>query len=177
MKPKWKPWLVLGAIFLAGLLSGVGLSVVLAPRFMHPPHPGDIKRHVMNRLTHDLDLTSDQQAKIEPIVEKSIESVEAAHVDEVARVSQIMKDSNAQIEPLLTPEQKTRLDQLEAQREKIFAGHLQMWGFPSEMHPNGGPPPPNGPDGGPPPPNGPEGGPPPPPNGPDGGPPPPPPGN
>ena len=68
MSSQFKPWLVLAIIFIVGVVTGSALTIGLAPHFKHPPAPPQMKRHWMEYLTQRLDLTADQQAKIQPIV-------------------------------------------------------------------------------------------------------------
>jgi Spy/CpxP family protein refolding chaperone len=133
--PIFKPWLVLALIFLAGVGTGILLTVGLGPHFMHPPGPQMMKRHWMSHLTEKLGLTADQQAKIEPIVTDATNQLEALHHDETDRASKIMESVNSQISALLTPDQQAKLQQLESERQKEFSGHMHPWGRP------GGPPP------------------------------------
>ncbi|MCE0523954.1 MAG: hypothetical protein LV480_13680 [Methylacidiphilales bacterium] len=164
MKSQFKPWLVLGVIFVLGILTGSALTIGLEAHFMHPPGAAQIGHNWMARLTQRLNLTPDQQAKIEPIVADASTKLQALHRNEMEQGSQIFKAAHDQISALLTPEQKAELQKMEIEREKMFSGHLHPKGFfPGDMHYHEGPGP-----GGPPPP------PPPPPDGATNAPPPPP---
>jgi Spy/CpxP family protein refolding chaperone len=154
MSAKVKPWLVLAVIFVAGILTGAALTIGLGAHFMHPPGPRDMNRFWMAKLTRDLNLTPDQQSKIEPILADAATKIQSLHRDEVVRGSQIFKAANDQIAALLTPEQKVELQKIESDREKRFSEHLRPWGppheGPDEMRPPGPPdgmmPPPTAPD-------------------------------
>jgi Spy/CpxP family protein refolding chaperone len=136
-----KPWLVLAVIFIAGILTGTALTVVLYPHFEKPPFPRDLRQHWMERLTEKLKLTQDQQAKIQPILADASTQMQALHHDELQRGAQIFKATDERISTLLTPDQQVLLQEMKKEREKAFAGHLHLWG---SMHggPDGGPPPP-----------------------------------
>ncbi|HUB67091.1 MAG TPA: hypothetical protein VL981_06375 [Candidatus Methylacidiphilales bacterium] len=123
-----KPWLVLALIFLAGTGTGTLLTVGLGPRFFPPPGIRGKKQHWMSHLTEKLSLTMDQQAKIEPIVSGAIDKLQALHRDEMDQARQIMESVNNQITPLLTPDQKTKLQRLESEhldneRDREAPGH------------------------------------------------------
>ena len=127
MSSKLKPWLLLAVIFIVGVVTGSALTIGLGPHishFMHPPGPHDMKKHWMEHLTHKLNLTADQQAKIEPILADAETKFQSLHRDEMERGAQIFKSSNDQISALLTPEQKVELQQMESEREKMFSGHM-----------------------------------------------------
>jgi Spy/CpxP family protein refolding chaperone len=150
MTPKLKSWLVLALIFLAGVVSGGALSLVLAPHFLRPPPEAMLGRHMMERLTHELQLTADQQAKIEPIIMQTTRQIHEVHSEEVGRISQIMKAANDQLAPILTPDQKAQLDKIESEGgAREFFQHQHGWGEPGQPHfhddDKPGPPPPPAP--------------------------------
>jgi Spy/CpxP family protein refolding chaperone len=144
MTGKLKPWLILAVIFIAGVLSGAALTIALGPRFLHsgrPPGADTMQRHFMAQLTRELNLTPDQQAKIEPIVQQAAKELHEVHVDEVQRVTHIIHFANDQIAPILTPDQKTQLDKLIAEGENSFSGRGKNWGGgPGDMRFHGGAP-------------------------------------
>ncbi len=127
MSAKFKPWLLLGVIFIVGVVTGSALTIGLAPHFMHPPGELPMRRHWMAYLNQRLNLTADQQAKIQPIVADAETRFHSLHRDEVERGSQIYKAANGQIAALLTPEQKVELQKMESEREKMFSGHMRRW--------------------------------------------------
>jgi Spy/CpxP family protein refolding chaperone len=137
MSSKLKSWLLLAIIFVVGVVTGVALTIGLAPHFGHQPGPQQINRLWMAKLIEQLNLTADQQAKIQPILTDAKTRFQSLHRDEVERGSQIMKEAHDQISALLTSEQQAELQKLEADREKMFLEHMRPWG----------PPPPGGPGG------------------------------
>lgn len=73
-------------------------------------------------LTHMLNLSDDQKAKVKEIMEASRPKIEAIRKEEMARIKVVMEESMKQIEPLLTPDQKQVLadmEKLRASREKL----------------------------------------------------------
>ena len=143
MSSQVKPWLLLSVIFIVGILTGSALTIGLGPHFMRSPGELPMKRHWMEYLTQRLNLTADQQAKIQPIVADAETKIQAMHRDEVEHGSQIIKATNDQISALLTPEQKVELQKMESEREKMFLGHMRPWGLshegPGGMFHHGGP--------------------------------------
>ena len=118
----FKPWLVLVLIFLAGVGTGILLTVGLRAHFMHPPGVQIMKRHWMAYLTQKLNLTADQQAKIDPIVTDAISQLQKLHQHEMSQASHIRELVNSQISALLTPDQKVKLQQMESERDRGFLG-------------------------------------------------------
>ena len=143
MSSNLKPWLLLAVIFIVGVVTGVALTIGLGPHFMRPPGELLMKRHWMAELVQRLNLTADQQAKIEPIVADATTQLQSVHRDEMARGAQIFKSAHDQISALLTPEQQVELQKMESERVKRFSDHMRPWGPPHDgMMP---PPPPSAP--------------------------------
>jgi len=132
MSSKVKSWLLLSVIFIVGIVTGVALTIGLAPHFKHPPGPQQMKHLWMASLVQRLNLTTDQQTKIEPIVTDATTKLQSVHRDEMERGAQIIKTAHDQISALLTPEQKVELQKMESEREKMFSGHMHPWGSPHD---------------------------------------------
>jgi len=133
-----KPWLLLGGIFLVGIITGSALTFGYASHFMHPRPDGDMKEaHWMMFLVQRLNLTPDQKAKIKPIVMDATTRIHVLHRDEVQKGSQIIRTTHESIEALLTPEQKVQLQQLEQEGEKMFQNRIRAWGPPGGGPPGG----------------------------------------
>jgi len=137
MSSQLKSWLLLEVIFIVGIVTGSALTIGLAPHFMHPPGEQQMKHHLMAHLVKRLNLTTDQQAKIQPIVADAESKIQSLQRDEVERGSQIFKAANEQISALLTPEQKVELQKMESEREKMFSGHMRSRGAPHDGGPGG----------------------------------------
>jgi Spy/CpxP family protein refolding chaperone len=133
MSSKLKPWLVLAIIFIAGILTGVSLTIGLGPHFKRPPEQHGSKDHLFDFLTQRLKLTADQQAKVQPITTDAETKLHSLHHEELERGSQIFKAMDDQISVLLTPQQQAELQQVEGEREKMFSGHMHPWGSPGGM--------------------------------------------
>jgi Spy/CpxP family protein refolding chaperone len=127
-------------IFAVGMVAGGALVVAFHAGEPHgPPGLQQMRHHWMMHLAERLNLTSDQQAKIEPILADAANRIQALHRDEVDRIAKIMDSANQQIEPLLTPAQQEELKQIRREREHAFSGHMGPGG-PGEF-PHNGPPP------------------------------------
>jgi Spy/CpxP family protein refolding chaperone len=138
-----KPWLVLALIFIAGALAGGALTFAYQGR-PHFPGEAQMRHHWMEHLTRRLDLTSDQQAKIAPILDKAGQDIEKMHHEELDRGQQIIKSAHDQIVQLLNDQQKVEFQKMEDERRRAFANHGGPLGGPprSDGPEAGGPPPP-----------------------------------
>jgi len=100
--------IVVLAAFVAGFCAGI-----FADRVMHRmggPHPPRFaSRMMIERLDRHLDLTDDQRAKIEQIIERHHQSIGG----EIAA-------ANAEIERLLTPEQRQKFAKI-----RMHLGHRE----------------------------------------------------
>ena len=111
---KWKLTLGFLLVFLAGVATG---SFV----WHWHPHRGGRPRggasalaeHINERLRHELGLTAEQSAKIAPIIGQSAKKLEAIRVESARRVRQTFTETNLQISPELTPEQRKKLAAME----------------------------------------------------------------
>jgi len=133
-----KPWLILAVIFVAGGFTGAALTMVFSGPLMHAQGgpPPDMKQRWLGRLTHELNLTPDQQAKIGPILDDTAAKVQKIHQQEFESIRPILKASDDQIAALLTPDQQARMKELISERENAF--HNRHWGNPRDGGPDGG---------------------------------------
>lgn len=142
MSSNLKPWLLLAVIFIVGVITGSALTFGLRSHFMHQPG-AQMKQVWMEHLVQKLNLTADQQAKIQPILADADTKIRALHREEIEHGSQIFKAANDQIAALLTSNQKVKLQEMESDREKMFSGHMHAWGPPHDgpggMFPHSGP--------------------------------------
>ncbi len=155
MSSRVKSWLLLSVIFIAGVVTGSALTYGLGPHFARPPNPQQMKRLWMIQLVQRLNLTADQQAKIQPILAEAETRIQNLHREEVDGGARIIKETDNQIAAVLTPAQNAELQKMEEEREKRFADHLRLrnsqrdrdGGSPDDMRPHddsdgGGVPPP-----------------------------------
>ena len=92
----------------------------------HGRHGGMRGGNPMEHLTKDLDLTPDQQAKVQPIVDQAKPQIQAIHQDAMQKTKAVMDNTMAQIRPLLTAEQQQKLDSLKAAHEKMREARQEM---------------------------------------------------
>jgi Spy/CpxP family protein refolding chaperone len=64
----------------------------------------------LERLTKSLNLTSDQQTKVQPILDQARPQILAIHEDAAQKTKTVLDNAFAQIRPLLTAEQQKKFD-------------------------------------------------------------------
>ncbi|MFN2475673.1 MAG: hypothetical protein ABR526_04945 [Chthoniobacterales bacterium] len=87
---------------------------------------GGMGGNPMQHLTKGLDLTPDQQAKVQPIVAQAKPQIQAIHQEAMQKTKAVMENTMAQIRPLLTPQQQQKLDAMKAAHEKMREARQEM---------------------------------------------------
>jgi Spy/CpxP family protein refolding chaperone len=70
----------------------------------------------MEHMTESLNLTADQKAKIQPILDEAKPKIQEIHREAMRKSKVVMQDTMAKIRPLLTPEQQKKLDEQQNER-------------------------------------------------------------
>ena len=78
------------------------------------------------RMTKSLNLTSDQQAKVQPIIDQAKPQIVAIHQDAMQKTKAVMDDTMSKIRPLLTPEQQKKFDDMQAAHAQMREAHQKM---------------------------------------------------
>jgi len=73
----------------------------------------------LEHLTKTLSLTSDQQAKVGPILSQAKPQLSTIHQDAMQKTQAVMASTMSQIRPLLTSEQQTKFDALQKARQDM----------------------------------------------------------
>src|SRR5947209_3226801 len=74
----------------------------------------------LERLTKTLNLTSDQQTKVQPIVDQARPQIIAIHMDAMQKTKAVMDNAASQIRPLLNADQQKRLDDLQKAHQDLL---------------------------------------------------------
>src|ERR1041385_8199461 len=96
----------------AGLIVVVGFSVVGAQS-----RQGGARGHRLQQLTAGLNLTPDQQAKVQPIIDQAEPKIAEIHREAMQKMKAVMASTVSQMRPLLTPEQQKKLDENQHARQ------------------------------------------------------------
>ncbi|HEU0210285.1 MAG TPA: periplasmic heavy metal sensor [Candidatus Udaeobacter sp.] len=89
----------------AGLVAFGGFAVVQAQG-----RSGGGRGHALEHLTEGLNLTSDQKAKVQPLLDQAQPQIAAIRREAMQKIKSVVDSTASQIRPLLTPEQQKKLD-------------------------------------------------------------------
>jgi Spy/CpxP family protein refolding chaperone len=78
-------------------------------------------------VTKQLDLTSDQETKVQPILDAAKPQIAAIHQEAMQKAKGVMDNTLSQIRPLLTVDQQKKLD-------AIQKAHQDMMNASKELH-------------------------------------------
>ena len=78
------------------------------------------------RLTETLNLTPDQEAKVQPILDQTKPQITAIHQEAMQKTKAVMDNAVLQIRPLLTPEQQTKFDAQQKARQDMHNARKEL---------------------------------------------------
>ncbi len=80
----------------------------------------------LDRLSHELQLTTDQQAKVQPIIDQTKTQLKTIHETAAQQSKTAMQNAVAQVRPLLTAAQQQKLDAIQKATADMEAAHQEM---------------------------------------------------
>ena len=80
----------------------------------------------MQHLTKSLNLTPDQQAKVQPLLDQARPQIIAIHKDAMQKTQAIMDKTMSQIRPMLTADQQAKFDALQKARQDMRNAMQEM---------------------------------------------------
>ena len=86
----------------------------------------------IERITDQLNLTPDQKAKAQPIIDQTRPQIENIRREAMQKMKAVMDNAMAQIRPLLTPEQQKKLDEVKNERRMGREGRGGRHGRPGQ---------------------------------------------
>lgn len=122
---------------LAGLLTVGGGAAIAQDNTAAPPQQGQGYGHrgmmspdeQLNHLTKALNLSSDQQAQIKPILENAHQQAMQLHQDQslaqqdrFTKMQALHQDTNNKIEAVLNDTQKQKFEEMQAKRQEHMRG-------------------------------------------------------
>jgi periplasmic protein CpxP/Spy len=116
---------LIGAI----VLSAIAWAAVNAEDFAGAGkhHRGYWHQHgMLDRLSEDLNLSADQKARVQPIVDQARPQIRAIHEEAMQKTKAIMDNTMTQIRPLLTPEQQQKFDAMRTAHEDMRNARREM---------------------------------------------------
>ena len=136
---RWKLIVAFVLIFLAGAACGFFGAIHMHQAFFARMAPGSMAQHVKERMRAELKLTPDQMLKISPIIDRAASQLTMAREQTMRSVHEIFSQTHREMQPLLTPEQRVKLEEMEKRHSRLLHRHGFM--------PPGSPPPPPPPPG------------------------------
>ena len=115
---KWKLIVGFVLVFLAGGMTGAFITASQARHLFFGPYHGVMSDRIRNRLRVQLRLTDDQLAKISPIIDKTAAQLDTIRMETGRRVRETIAEAHREMAADLTPEQRAKLQQMEARHRR-----------------------------------------------------------
>ena len=77
-------------------------------------------------ITEKLDLTADQQTKVQPILDAAKPQITAIHQEAMQKMHTVMNSTLSQIRPILTADQQKKLDAIEKAHQDMLNAKKQL---------------------------------------------------
>lgn len=123
----WKVIVTLAAIvlvsFAVGFLTGAQTKQVEMSRRFDPEH---WNVYAMKTLRQKLDLTSEQQQRIQVIIDQTVNEMKTVHLDTVEQTTKIVDELLSAVNRELTPEQRKIADTLSPSAEEVTIDLLKV---------------------------------------------------
>jgi Spy/CpxP family protein refolding chaperone len=120
---RWKLILAFVLVFFAGIACGFFGAFHGARWMFGHPHHGSVAEHMKRHLRAELNLTPQQMEQISPIVDGAASQLEAKREQTMREVRNIFEETHRGITPFLTPEQQTKLGELEQRHRRRLHRH------------------------------------------------------
>ena|SRR5437016_6167057 len=112
------------AVVTAGAIALGGFVIVQA----QPGPGGGGHGHAfgLQHLTDKLNLTSDQQTRVQPILDAAKPQIRTIHQEAMQKAKTVMDSTLSQIRPLLTPDQQKKLDAIQKAHQDMMNAHKEL---------------------------------------------------
>ena len=80
----------------------------------------------LRELTGKLNLTTEQQSKVQPIVDATKPQIATIHQEAMQKMKTVIDGALSQIRPLLTPEQQTKFDAIQKAHQDMINAHKEL---------------------------------------------------
>jgi Spy/CpxP family protein refolding chaperone len=110
----------------AGAIALGGFVIVQAQAGPGGPERWHGHAFGLQHLTEKLDLTSDQEAKVQPILDAAKPQIAAIHQEAMQKMKTVMDGTMSQIRPLLTPDQQKKLDDIQKAHQDMMNAHKEL---------------------------------------------------
>ena len=110
------------ALVTAGAIALGGFVVVNA----QPGPGGHGHAFGLKGITDKLNLTADQQTKVQPILDQAKPQIAAIHQEAMQKAKTVMDSTLSQIRPLLTADQQKKLDAIQKAHQDMMNAHKEL---------------------------------------------------
>ena len=80
----------------------------------------------LEHLSENLNLTAEQKAKVQPIIDQTRPQIAAIHQEAMEKMKAVMESAGTQIRPLLTPQQQEKFDAMKKAHEDMHKAMKEM---------------------------------------------------
>ena len=119
---RWKLVLAFVLVFLAGAACGF-FGAFHVHHVFAQMEPGSMAQRMKQRLRAELKLTPEQMQQVSPIVDRAVSQLKTKREQTMRDVHEIFKQTHRDMQPFLTPEQRTKLEQLEKRHRHLLHRH------------------------------------------------------
>ncbi len=114
------------AVVAAGAIALGGFVIVQAQP--GPGHGGFGHGHAfgLRGIADKLDLTSEQQTKVQPILDQAKPQIAAIHQEAMQKAKTVIDSTLSQIRPLLTADQQKKLDAIQKAHQDMMNAHKEL---------------------------------------------------
>ena len=118
MNKPWQVCLVLVAIFAAGGISGGLVAFQIARKHAPPPSGVWFARRIED-VARELQLTPAQMERVQPIVKRNVEELTKLSRQSMHTVHEMLERMETEIGAELTPDQRTKYEQILKERREV----------------------------------------------------------
>ena len=122
---RWKLLLAFVLVFLAGAACGF-FGAFHVRHFFARMDSGSMAQHLKKRLRAELKLTPEQMQQISPVIDRAASQLKTKREQTMRDVHEIFAQAHRDMQPFLTPEQRTRLEELEKRHRHLLHRHGSM---------------------------------------------------
>ena len=114
------------AVVAAGAIALGGFVIVQAQA--GPGGAGHWHGHEfgLTGITEKLDLTADQETKVQPILDATKPQIATIHQEAMQKMKTVMDGALSQIRPLLTPEQQQKFDAIQKAQQDMMNARKEL---------------------------------------------------
>ena len=119
---RWKLILAFVLVFLAGVACGF-FGTFHMHYFFARMDSESMAQQMKQRLHTELKLTPQQMQQISPIIDRAASQLKTKREQTMRDVHEIFEQTHRDMQPFLTPEQRTRLEELEKRHRHLLHRH------------------------------------------------------